>query len=63
MPKLVPDRHALVAAHRRLKLIEPLETVRRHPTLRIVLENRARYLMQKPVRLDVKKLQANDNDE
>jgi hypothetical protein len=39
-----------------------LEQALAHPALRIILENRARYHMQRRARTDVKKLQANDND-
>jgi hypothetical protein len=39
-----------------------LEQALAHPTLRIILENRARQHMQRRTRTDVKKLQANDND-
>lgn len=40
----------------------PLETALADPAIRIILENRARHHMQRRARVDVKKLQANDND-
>jgi hypothetical protein len=55
-----PDRAALEIAHRRLDAKASIEDMLDHPALRIILENRARYLMQRRARLDVKKLQAND---
>lgn len=60
--RLQPDRAALEVAYRLLPFTAPLDIVLQHPTLRIVLENCARRHMQRRMRLDVKKLQANDLD-
>ncbi|WP_139168801.1 MULTISPECIES: hypothetical protein [unclassified Duganella] len=57
-----PDQAALEVANRGLRTGLALEQVLAHPALRIILENRARYHMQRRARTDVKKLQANDND-
>jgi hypothetical protein len=62
MDRAQPDRAALEIAHRRLAATMPLEDMLGHPALRIILENRARFHMQRRARLDVKKLQANDMD-
>lgn len=62
MNKPAPDQIALEVAHRGLRTGLALEQVLADPTLRIILENRARYHMQRRARIDVKKLQANDND-
>ncbi|WP_259772403.1 hypothetical protein [Pseudoduganella albidiflava] len=40
-----------------------LEAMLSNPALKVILENRARAFMQRRARVDVKKLQANDNDE
>lgn len=57
-----PDQIALEVAHRGLRTNLALEQMLEDPTLRIILENRARHHMQRRARPDVKKLQANDND-
>lgn len=62
MKRLHPDRAALEIAHRILGAKPSLHDMLDHPALRIILENRARQHMQRRARLDVKKLQANDND-
>ncbi|UGQ45099.1 hypothetical protein [Massilia endophytica] len=62
MHQVQPDRVALEIALRGLNTSMPLEQMLENPALRIVLENRARYHMQRRSRVDVKKLQANDND-
>lgn len=62
MERLQPDRAALEIAHRNLGAEASLDDMLSHPTLRIILENRARHHMQRRTRTDVKKLQANDND-
>jgi hypothetical protein len=62
MERLPPDRAALEIAYRTLGAKASLDDMLEHPTLRIILENRARHHMQRRARTDVKKLQANDND-
>jgi hypothetical protein len=62
MPRPEPDRLALELAHRALRSATPLDKMLANPTLRIILENRARHFMQRRARVDVKKLQANDYD-
>lgn len=62
MQRATPDRAALEVAHRNLRTAMPLEAALADPTIRIILENRARHHMQRRARVDVKKLQANDND-
>jgi hypothetical protein len=62
MKRIQPDRAALEIAHRNLGAKPSLTDMLDHPALRIILENRARQHMQRRARLDVKKLQANDND-
>lgn len=62
MKRIQPDRAALEIAHRNLGAKPSLNDMLDHPALRIILENRARQHMQRRARLDVKKLQANDND-
>jgi len=57
-----PDQAALEVANRGMRTGLALAQALEHPTLRIILENRARYHMQRRARTDVKKLQANDND-
>lgn len=57
-----PDRAALELAHWGLRSSVALDQMLAHPALRIILENRARQQMQRRARVDVKKLQANDND-
>ena len=62
MQQLTPDRIALEIVHRKLGTSTTLDEMLAHPALKIILENRARQHMQRRARLDVKKLQANDND-
>jgi hypothetical protein len=62
MHRIPPDRAALEVAHRRLLVATPLDEMLEHPTFKIILEAVARRHMQRRERLDVKKLQANDND-
>jgi hypothetical protein len=62
MPAPAPDRAALEAANCSMRTGLALERALAHPALRIILENRARQHMQRRARVDVKKLQANDND-
>jgi hypothetical protein len=62
MPRISPDRAALEIAHIKLRTTAQLDEMLKNPTLRIVLETVARRHMQRRDRVDVKKLQANDND-
>jgi len=62
MQRAIPDRAALEVAYRILRTTMPLDAALADPSLRIILENRARHHMQRRARVDVKKLQANDND-
>lgn len=62
MHQPAPDHVALEFANRVMRTGLALEQALANPALRIILENRARYHMQRRARTDVKKLQANDND-
>ncbi|MCC6071434.1 hypothetical protein ACFSQU_17995 [Massilia sp. GCM10020059] len=62
MHRISPDRAALEVAHSRLYVTTPLDEMLKDPTLKIILEVVARRHMQRRARVDVKKLQANDND-
>ena len=57
-----PDRAALEVAHGKLRTTAPLDEMLRVPALQIVLKALARQHMQRRGLVDVKKLQANDND-
>jgi hypothetical protein len=60
--RATPDRSALEVAHLKLRTSMPLDDMLKHPALRIVLESVARRHMQRRAGVDIKKLQANDND-
>lgn len=62
MQRISPDRAALEVAHSRLMTAEPLDEMLKNASLKIILEAVARRHMQRRARVDVKKLQANDND-
>ncbi|MDQ2822759.1 MAG: hypothetical protein M3Y65_20670 [Pseudomonadota bacterium] len=62
MQRVAPDSAALEVAHRLLRTPLTLAEAQKIPSLRIVLEIVARRHMQRRARVDVKKLQANDND-
>ena len=62
MQRISPDRAALEVAHSRLCTTAPLDEMLKNASLRIILETVARRHMQRRARVDVKKLQANDND-
>ena len=62
MHRISPDRAALEVAHRALRTDALLDEMLKHPALRIILEAVARRHMQRRARVDVKKLQANDQD-
>jgi hypothetical protein len=57
-----PDQAALEIARRLLRATASLDELLRVPALRIVLRTVAREHMRKRAMVDVKKLQANDND-
>ncbi len=57
-----PDRAALEFAHRAMRTAAPLEEILRTRSLEIILKLLARRHMQRRSRVDVKKLQAHDND-
>jgi heme oxygenase len=59
--RVPPDRAALEVAHRKLRVTTPLDEMLKDPSLKIILEAVARRHMQR-LRVDVKKLQANDID-
>lgn len=62
MQRVAPDSAALEVAHRLLRTPLTLVEIQKIPSLRIVLEIVARRHMQRRAQVDVKKLQANDND-
>jgi hypothetical protein len=57
-----PDRMALEIAHRALATDMPLDEMLKNRAFAVVLKLLARRHMQRRARVDVKKLQANDND-
>lgn len=60
--RIEPDRAALEIAHSQLRTTMPLDAMLANEALTKVLKNVARRHMQRRARLDVKKLQANDED-
>lgn len=62
MARIEPDRAALEFAHRVLKTTLPLDYMLTVPAHVVVLHILARRHMQRRARIDLKKLQANDND-
>ncbi|SFD84049.1 hypothetical protein [Massilia yuzhufengensis] len=62
MHSLVPDRAALEVAHAKLQTAAHLDEMLKNPSLKIILEAVARRHMQRRACVDVKKLQANDNE-
>ena len=62
MDRISPDPAALEVAHTMLCTRQPLDEMLKNPSLRIILEAVARRHMQRRARVDVKKLQSNDND-
>jgi hypothetical protein len=57
-----PDRAALEIAHRALCTAVPLDVMLKDRAQELILKLLARRHMQRRARVDVKKLQANDND-
>jgi len=62
MVRAEPDRAALEIAHRMLRVTAPIDDLLKNPALRVVLRAVARRHMKRREQVDVKKLQANDND-
>lgn len=62
MVRAEPDRAALEIAHRMLRVTAPIDELLKNPSLRVVLRAVARKHMQRRDQVDLKKLQANDND-
>lgn len=62
MVRAEPDRASLEIAHRMLRVKDSLDDMLKNPTLRVVLRAVAGRHMKRRARVDVKKLQANDND-
>jgi hypothetical protein len=62
MPRISPDRAALEVARTKLRTAAPLDEMLKDPSLKIILEVVARRHMHRRTQVDVKKLQANDND-
>jgi hypothetical protein len=62
MPRVEPDRAALEIAHSKLHSSLPLDTMLKDPALTAVLRMLARRHMLRRAQVDVKKLQANDQD-
>jgi hypothetical protein len=62
MVRAEPDRAALEIAHRALCTQVPLDEMLKNRAQELILKLLARRHMQRRARVDVKKLQANDND-
>lgn len=62
MPRISPDPAALEVARIKLRTTAPLDEMLKDPSLKIILDVVARKHMQRRDWVDVKKLQANDND-
>lgn len=62
MGRITPDRAALEIAHSWLNKPAPLDEMLQDASLKIILEILARRHMQRRSRVDLKKLQANDNN-
>lgn len=62
MARAEPDRMALEIAHRALQTSIPLDDMLQVRAHELILKLLARRHMQRRARVDVKKLQANDND-
>jgi hypothetical protein len=60
--RIEPDRAALEIAHRALQSTIPLDVMLLTKSYELILKLLARRHMQRRARVDVKKLQANDND-
>lgn len=62
MVRAEPDRAALEIAHRMLRVKTSLDDMLTNPTFKVILKSVARRHMRRRDQVDVKKLQANDND-
>jgi hypothetical protein len=62
MPRVEPDRAALEVALRMLDVHVPLDALLADPACKVILHTLARRHMRRRAQVDVKKLQANDND-
>jgi len=62
MARVEPDRAALEAARRMLDTPTPLDALLADPSFKVILHTLARRSMRRRALVDVKKLQANDND-
>lgn len=62
MARAEPDRLALEIAHRALATDMLLDDMLKNRAQELILKMLARRHMQRRARVDVKKLQANDND-
>ena len=62
MARAEPDRAALEIAHRMLGSKASLDDMLKNPTLTAALKAAARRHMRRRAQVDLKKLQANDND-
>lgn len=62
MARAEPDRVALEIAHGKLRSDSPLDDMLKNPTFTVILKAVARRHMRRRAQVDVKKLQANDND-
>lgn len=62
MARAEPDRAALEVAHRMLRSSLPLDAMLKDPALTAVLRMLASRHMLRRAQVDVKKLQANDQD-
>jgi len=63
MERFEPDRAAIEYVYGHLHMLTPLDEVLKNPTLNIVINAVARRHMERRAKVDVKKLQANDNEE
>lgn len=62
MERFEPDRAAIEYVYGHLRVRTPLDVALKNPTLNIVIKTVARRHQIRRDRIDVKKLQANDND-
>lgn len=62
MARAEPDRAALEIARRKLRSACSVDDMLKDPALRVILKAVARRHMWHRAQVDVKKLQANDND-
>lgn len=62
MARVEPDRVALEIAHRMLDSKVPLDDMLKNPALSAALKAVARRHMRRRAHVDIKRLQANDND-